>query len=59
VHAPTERKNCDRKDIFYEELERVCDQFPKGHIKMLLEDFNAKGGIEDTFKPIIGNENLQ
>jgi hypothetical protein len=30
------------KDIFYEELERVFDKLPKYHIKILLEDFNAK-----------------
>jgi hypothetical protein len=32
------------KDRFYEELERICDKFPKYHTKMLLGDFNAKVG---------------
>jgi hypothetical protein len=27
-------------------------------MKLLLEDFNAKLGREDTFKPTIGNERL-
>jgi hypothetical protein len=31
-----------KEDNFYEELERVFDQFPKCHMKMLLGDFNAK-----------------
>jgi hypothetical protein len=46
------------KDSFYEELERVFDKFPKYHTKILLEDFNAKVGREDIFKPTVGNENL-
>jgi hypothetical protein len=29
VHVPTENKSHDTKDSFYEELERVLDQFPK------------------------------
>jgi exonuclease III len=57
AHAPTEEKGGDSKDSFYEELEGVFDHFPKYHMKILL-DFNAKMGIEDTFKPTIGNESL-
>jgi hypothetical protein len=57
VHAPTEDKDHDIKDSFYEELEQVFDQFPRYHMKILL-DFNAKVGKEDIFKPIIGNESL-
>jgi hypothetical protein len=44
VHAPTEDKDDDKKDSFYEELEQVFDQFPRYHMKILLRDFNAKGG---------------
>jgi hypothetical protein len=57
VHAPTEDKT-DVKGSFYEELERVFDKFPKYNMKILLVDFNAKVGIEDIFKPTIGNESL-
>jgi hypothetical protein len=42
----------------YEELEQVFDKLPKYHMKILLENFNAKVGREDIFKPTIGNENL-
>jgi hypothetical protein len=42
VHAPTQ----------------LFDQFPRYHMQILLEDFNAKVGREDIFKPIIGNESL-
>jgi hypothetical protein len=44
------------KDSFYKE--QVFDQFPRYHMNILLEDFNAKVGREDIFKPIIGNESL-
>jgi hypothetical protein len=56
VHAPTEEKDDDIKDSFYEELEEVFDQFPRYHMKILLGDFNAKVGREDIFKPTIDNE---
>jgi hypothetical protein len=57
VHAPTEDKDDDIKDSFYEELEQVFDQFPRYHMKILL-DFNAKVGREDIFKTVIGNESV-
>ncbi|PNF36269.1 hypothetical protein B7P43_G06499 [Cryptotermes secundus] len=58
VHAPTEDKIDDIKDRFYEEVEHVFDKFPTYPIKILLEDFNAKVGREDIFKPTIWNESL-
>jgi hypothetical protein len=36
VHAPTEDKNDDIKDSFYEELEQVFEQFPRYHMKIFL-----------------------
>jgi hypothetical protein len=51
-------KTDDVKDSFYKELERVFDKFPKYHMKILFEDFNAKVGREDIFKLTIENENL-
>jgi exonuclease III len=58
VHAPTEDKDDDIKDSFYEELEQVFGKFPRYHMKILVGDFNAKVGREGIFKPIIGNESL-
>jgi hypothetical protein len=58
AHAPTEEKRDNSNDSFYGELEQVFDHFPKYHMKILLGDFNAKLGREDTFKPTIGNESL-
>jgi exonuclease III len=48
VHAPTEDKTDDIKDRFCEELEQIFDKFPKKHIKILVGDFNAQVGREDT-----------
>jgi hypothetical protein len=56
-YAPTEDKADDIKDSFYKELEQVFDQFPRYHMKILL-DFNAKVGREDIFKTTIGNKSL-
>jgi hypothetical protein len=42
VHALSEDKSDDRKDSFYEELERVLNQFLKYHMRFLLGDFNEK-----------------
>jgi hypothetical protein len=58
IHAPTEDKDDDVKDSFYEGLQQVFDQLPMYHMKILLGDFKAKVGREDIFKPILGNESL-
>jgi hypothetical protein len=57
VQASTEDKKYVMKDGFYEELQQVFDQFPRYHMEILI-DFNAKVGMEDTFKLIISNESL-
>jgi hypothetical protein len=44
IHAPTEDKTDDLKGKFYQKLECVFDRFPKYHMKILLEDLNAKVG---------------
>jgi hypothetical protein len=45
----------DVKGSFHKELECVFNNFPKCHMKILLGDFSAKVGMEDIFKPTIGN----
>ena len=56
VRVPSEEKGDDSKDSFYEKLEQVFDHFPKCRLKIILGDFNAKVGRENTFKPTIGND---
>jgi hypothetical protein len=58
VHAPTEDKTDDVKDIISGELERMLDKFNKYYMKILLGDLNAKEGRENIFKPTNGNGNL-
>jgi hypothetical protein len=48
VHAPCEDTSDDVKDRFYEDLGRVLDQFPRYDMKILLGDFKAKVGREDS-----------
>jgi hypothetical protein len=54
-HATTGDKIDEVKDSFREELKLVFYEFPKNHLKILL-DVNAKVGREGLFKPTIGNE---
>jgi exonuclease III len=46
VYAPTEDKDDDIKNNFYEELEQVFHQLLRYHMKILLGDINAKTGRE-------------
>jgi exonuclease III len=57
VHVQTEDK-IDEIDIFYEELERVINKFPKYHPNILLGDLNTMVGKEDILKPTNGNGSL-
>jgi hypothetical protein len=45
VRAPSEEKNYDSNENFYEELGQVFDHFPKYQMKIVLGDFNAKLGV--------------
>jgi hypothetical protein len=56
VHAPTENKNDDPKDSFYEKLESSMGHFPKYRMEILLGDFDENVGKSDIFKPIVENE---
>jgi hypothetical protein len=58
VHAPTEDNDVDIKDSLCKELEEVCDQFHRYHMKISLGDFNAELEREDIFKMITGNKSL-
>ena len=42
IHAPTEEKEDDVKDAFYEEMDRVIDKIPKRDIIIIMGDANAK-----------------
>jgi hypothetical protein len=56
-HAPIEGKIYDMKYSFHEELQRLFIN-SLYHMKIVLENFRAKVGREDIFKPTTENENL-
>ncbi|PSN58148.1 Craniofacial development protein 2 [Blattella germanica] len=58
VHAPTEEKEDEIKDEFYEKISKIYDKIPKNDTKVVLGDWNAKIGKEDEYKPTIGNHSL-
>jgi len=41
VHAPSQDMYDDSQESFCEELQQLFDQFPKHHIKILLQEFSA------------------
>ncbi|KAL4142514.1 hypothetical protein QTP88_004958 [Uroleucon formosanum] len=57
-YGPTEEKEDEKKDKFYEELEEVYDRLPRHSIKIFLGDFNAKIGRETMYRPTICKESL-
>ena len=57
VHAPTQYKDDDIKNSFYEEIERLFDQ-PMYHMKILLGYLNEKVERENIFQLTIGTENV-
>jgi hypothetical protein len=54
VHAPTNDKIDEVKGSFYEKHEHVLDKFLKYHMKILLQDFNAKVGRDDIVNQQFG-----
>lgn len=67
-YAPTEVKDDDEKDAFYEQLNVVLEEIPRSDIKVMMGDFNAKVGANqdrDLFKFVgphglgVRNENGQ
>ncbi|XP_015371362.1 PREDICTED: craniofacial development protein 2-like [Diuraphis noxia] len=58
THAPTDTRDEDIKDAFYEELAHTYDNIPGNVIKLVIGDLNAKCGREIQFNPTLGNESL-
>jgi exonuclease III len=54
VHAPTEEKDEEVKDAFYEALDKTYDELPLHDVKIIMGDLNAKIGKEELFRPTIG-----
>lgn len=58
AHAPTEDKEEEMKEQFYDKLSVIYDECPKADIKIVLGDFNAKIGREACFYQTIGKHSL-
>lgn len=58
VYAPTEDKDAETKERFYDDLETLFHSTPKADVKIVLGDFNAKIGREACFFPTIGKHSL-
>jgi len=56
VHAPTNKKMEEVKEEFYNLLKQNINHIANSDIKILLGDFNANVGKEDTYKPTTGNK---
>ena len=58
IHAPTEEKCEEEKDIFYSRLENTYDTCPRYDVKIVIGDANAQIGKEESFHPVIGKHSL-
>ncbi|KAL4152688.1 hypothetical protein QTP88_000521 [Uroleucon formosanum] len=57
-YAPTEDKQQDENEAFYEDLNTIFESIAKSQPKIILGDFNAKIGKEEMYRPTIGKESL-
>lgn len=54
IYAPTEESDEEKKNEFYEELEKTCDRINKHDTLILLGDFNGKIGKEEYISNVAG-----
>ncbi|VDP32507.1 unnamed protein product [Schistosoma margrebowiei] len=58
-YAPTNDSNDDIKDQFYERLQSIIEKCPRKDLTILVEDLNAKVGIDNTgYEDIMGRHGL-
>jgi exonuclease III len=54
VHAPTNDKDDQEKERFYENLEETCNRIPRHDLVIIMGDFNAKLGKKEHLQPVAG-----
>ncbi|XP_073815949.1 uncharacterized protein [Musca autumnalis] len=58
-YAPTEPDDEESKDLFYSQLDAVINSLPKGDIKLIIGDFNAKVGCNNSnLSTVMGTQGL-
>ncbi|XP_067615689.1 craniofacial development protein 2-like, partial [Eurosta solidaginis] len=58
AQSPTEEKDDEVKDTFYEQLERTYERCPRHDIKLVLGEFNTRVGKDGVFGPTVGKFSL-
>uniref|UniRef100_A0A8D9EGY4 Craniofacial development protein 2 n=1 Tax=Cacopsylla melanoneura TaxID=428564 RepID=A0A8D9EGY4_9HEMI len=58
VHAPTEEKSDEDKEIFYDGLDQLLSQIPRYDIKLIMGDFNAQIGRHEDQAEVAGKYSL-
>jgi hypothetical protein len=58
LHASTEDKQQEEKELFYEDVITTINTIPRRRIQIVLGDMSAKIGKEIAFRPVIGSHNL-
>jgi len=58
TYTPTEDKEEEIKEQFYEELHRTQDSVPKHDVTIILGDMNAKLRKEKVFSQVVGCHTL-
>uniref|UniRef100_A0A8D8V6E2 Craniofacial development protein 2 n=1 Tax=Cacopsylla melanoneura TaxID=428564 RepID=A0A8D8V6E2_9HEMI len=58
VHAPTEEKSDEDKEIFYDGLDQLLSQIPRYDIKLIMGDFNAQIGKHEDQAEVAGKYSL-
>lgn len=56
IHAPSEEKDIELKQSFYEDLQSVVNSLPRYDIKIIIGDYNAKIGREEIYKNVTGGK---
>ncbi|VDP73032.1 unnamed protein product [Schistosoma curassoni] len=58
-YASTNDSNEDIEDQYYERLQSIIEKFPRRDLTILMEDLNAKVGIDNTgYEDIMGRHGL-
>jgi hypothetical protein len=59
VYAPTEEKDEEEKEKFYDDLEKIQESIPKYDLKKIIGNFNAKVWTEECMTEVVGRHTLR